>query len=189
SSSTIADSRLTSSTSSSPTNIVAGTKRRKRHGPAVSSAWISQDPTGRGRPPNAQTSISSMPLQLQREGDDAELAVVQKLEEKFVNFGVPDHHAREVATQLVRNIRAGMRVGNSVSTSSTFSNIFGGLEGIDDIEFEVMQEPEPFDDGDEDGGSETTIYLIGWKTMIGGISARFDYRAIVGGSSKPQGSP
>ncbi|KAK9386374.1 ARS binding protein 2-domain-containing protein [Lipomyces mesembrius] len=69
-----------SATSSS--SVVPSGKRRKRHGPAVSSAWITQDPSGRGRP------AAVAPQQQQQEAEEAEFQLRRSLDKKFADSGV-----------------------------------------------------------------------------------------------------
>ncbi|KAK9485600.1 hypothetical protein V1527DRAFT_496574 [Lipomyces starkeyi] len=185
-------SSSTSGSTPSSSSVVSSGKRRKRHGPAVSSAWITQDPSGRGRP-----AAAAPQQQQQQEAEEAEFQLCKSLEKKLLHSFVmrSQCHARDIAAQIVRGFRTDLhRTG--VDEGAAFAWVFGGVDGIDKIDFDIQ-----FEDGgssaiaddaerDEDvtsadlAGSTTTTtttttYVVEWCIDLGGASAKFNRRVVV----------
>ncbi|KAK9344660.1 hypothetical protein V1522DRAFT_354204 [Lipomyces starkeyi] len=183
----------------SSSSVVPSGKRRKRHGPAVSSAWITQDPSGRGRP------AAVAPQQQQQEAEEAEFQLCRSLEKKLVDSGVMRSrcHARDIAAQIVRGFRTDLH-RRGVDEGAAFAWVFGGVDGIDkidlDIQFEDSGSSAIADDAERDedvtsadlAGSTTTTttttatttattntYVVEWCIDLGGASAKFNRRVVV----------
>ncbi|KAK9364250.1 hypothetical protein V1504DRAFT_430358 [Lipomyces starkeyi] len=184
-------SSSTSGSTPSSSSVVPSGKRQKRHGPAVSSAWITQDPSGRGRP-------AAVAPQQQQEAEEAEFQLCRSLENKLVDSGVmrSQCHARDIAAQIVRGFRTDLhRTG--VDEGAAFARVFGGVDGIDKIHFDIQFEDSGStsaiaddDERDEDGTSAdlagsttttttTTPYVVEWCIDLGGASAKFNRRVVV----------
>ncbi|KAK9324692.1 ARS binding protein 2-domain-containing protein [Lipomyces orientalis] len=178
---TVNRSESSSSTCVSTTSSSSATgKRRKRHGPAVSSAWITQNPSGRGRPATVTTQ------QQQQEAEETESRLRVSLERKLADSGVMrfPFHAQDIAAQIVKGFRTGLR-STGVADGAAFAWVFGGVDGIDNIDFDVQLDHS--DCGivnikhDDDLASvdplfvgSTTTYVVGWRIDLGGATAKFN---------------
>ncbi|KAK9374083.1 uncharacterized protein V1513DRAFT_470904 [Lipomyces chichibuensis] len=170
-----------SASTPSSSSVVPSVKRRKRHGPAVSSAWITQDPSGRGRP------VTVAPQQQQQEAEEAEFQLCRSLEKKVVDSGVmrSQRHARDIAAQIVRGFRTDLhRTG--VDDGAAFAWVFGGVDGIDKIDFDIQFEDSgsgaiatDVERAEDVSTTTTTRYVVEWCIDLGGASARFNRKVVV----------
>lgn len=157
-------------------------KRRKRHGPAVSSAWISPDPVGRGRPASKSSNDSvavQSRQQIQQAADEVEAYLCATIQRKFSSVMAPAY-AEKVATQLVRNVRASLARSSSsfsvdVPNAASFAWVFGGVDGhVENVEYTVTRLQDS-----PNANPPLIAYCIEWESAIGGIHARFSKRAII----------
>ncbi|KAK9481081.1 hypothetical protein V1514DRAFT_274964, partial [Lipomyces japonicus] len=152
-------------------------KRRKRHGPAVSSAWVSQDSIGRGRPPISENSIasnnmtssgrsSSSSSSSQQKDDTTEYQIRAIVEHKLADSANLRHasHASEIAFQIVHDMRLAIQSHTASNNTASFAWVFGGTadnpSDCENVEFEV-----------QDVGLLT--YVIEWEIEVAGATAKF----------------
>ncbi|KAK9467196.1 ARS binding protein 2-domain-containing protein [Lipomyces arxii] len=203
------DQQQTEHSSSSSASVVSTSsqkisgKRRKRHGPAVSSTWISQDPAGRGRPVSTGSSGSGggggtsggmsndYHHQHQQDGDQVE-ALVSAIVERGLRATTAferDAHVHQVAEHVVRAFRSGFQ---SSPDPAAFTWVFGGLENASEVEFAVSVERVPESGAEADvldafvqqqqqqqNLAHINTYVVSWQIEVGGAQVSFERRVDV----------
>ncbi|KAK9454079.1 ARS binding protein 2-domain-containing protein [Dipodascopsis uninucleata] len=159
-----------SSTASANTSSYSSSlpSKNKRHGPAVSSSWISQEWGGRGRPSHYVTAqcVPTSQRHVLLEADKTEDQLRQVLSRKLAtSSSLRDvSHASIVASRAVKDIRSELASAGAGQTGSSFAWIFGGLVDIQRTEFDITVITETF-------GS--VVYELSWKIKLGATNMFF----------------